>query len=121
MDVLRILKVWFCVAVLSTVVIGGVWLFSARAAHIERGEWAACVLNIRNVQQAVRGHQGVENLNFGAPLDSSFLAKYLRKPPVCPAGGTYTFKTEVPEFGVLYCTCSHAVRKGHEPDDYSDW
>ena len=117
MNVLRILGVWFCVAVLGTVVIGGVWLFSIRAAYNARSERAICILHIRNVQQAVRSHAESKDLDEGDPLDISFLKEYMKKMPECPEGGTFVYLDKVPAKGVLYCTCS----KGCGPDEHPNW
>lgn len=85
---------------------------------------AGCIMNIRNVQQCIRGHQGMNNLGQGNPIDWEyfFLGPDAYMPePVCPAGGTYTFNRFIPESGVLGCTCSLAKSHAHEPVDYDTW
>lgn len=87
---------------------------------------SGCILNIRNIEQAVRGHGGMKNMSIGDPLAPSKIhgkdgySGYI-KTPTCPSGGTYTYLSYNPEVGELYCTCSHAKSKGHEPEDYSTW
>lgn len=85
---------------------------------------AGCIMNIRNVQQAIRGHQGMNALDVGADInwDDIFGPKGYLKEPKCPDGGIYTFAKTIPEVGVLACTCSHADNeKGHEPENHEDW
>jgi hypothetical protein len=81
---------------------------------------AGCIMNIRNAQQAVRGHVGMNSLSEGSPLNLNDIfgpSGYLAK-PVCPGGGTYTFTNTVPPPGTLFCKCSHA---NHVPPDHSTW
>lgn len=85
---------------------------------------SGCIMNIRNVQQCVRGFQGMSNLSYGAPIDWEYLflgPEAFMKEPVCPSGGTYTFVRFHPENGVLACTCSLAKSHAHDPPDYHDW
>lgn len=81
---------------------------------------AGCIMNIRNVQQAVRGSQGMNNEREGDPINWSeiFGPSKMLQQPVCPAGGTYTFSKVHPKAGKLACTCSHA---NHVPPDHHDW
>lgn len=85
-----------------------------------------CVMNIRNIQQAVRGHANMHDLEIGDPLSDSEIhseegATGYLKTPQCPAGGKYTFKKTVPKIGILYCSCSHAKEMNHVPEDHQDW
>lgn len=79
-----------------------------------------CIMNIRNVQHAVRGHEGMNSKIYSDPIDWSeiFGPDGYMKEPTCPAGGTYTFSKVYPEVGQLACTCSHA---NHVPADHDDW
>lgn len=79
-----------------------------------------CVTNIKQVQQSMRGEAAMKDMEVGDPLEKSFIKTFMAMPE-CPSGGTYTFKDKVTKKGVLYCTCSHAKDKGHEPEDHSDW
>lgn len=82
---------------------------------------AGCIMNTRNVQQAVRAHHGMNSKNFGELIDWSDIfgpGKFLDQEPVCPAGGTYTFSKVYPQVGKLASTCSHT---DHVPPDYSTW
>ncbi len=85
---------------------------------------ASCILNIRNVQQAVRSHSGVKGLIIGDPIVWSEIlgpVRYLSRPS-CPAHGTYRFLDTVPKVGELAMECSlcKSVEK-HEPPSHADW
>ncbi|MEI6674699.1 MAG: prepilin-type N-terminal cleavage/methylation domain-containing protein [Verrucomicrobiota bacterium] len=104
-------------------------LFVGAQAWKKGTDRASCILNIRNVQQAVRGHQNLFNLAEGTDLPRTTIysnttgAAYL-KIPVCPSSGTYDETlTKVPATGILYLPCSKAsVANGsHQPADYSAW
>lgn len=80
----------------------------------------ACLMNVRNVQQAARSHQGVNGLWIGSPLRRSDLIPAYLGAPSCPSGGTYTWSTVHPPVGMLVIRCSHP---GHQPDpaEVADW
>lgn len=95
-------------------------LFVGARAWKKGSDKAGCIINIRNVQQAVRSHQGMTSLNVGDPIDwkvifgpSGFLSE-----PTCPLGGTYTYTNIIPPDGTLVVTCSHA---DHVPASHADW
>ena len=95
-------------------------LFVGARAWKKGSDRAGCIMNIRNVQQAVRGHQNMKSLDVGTPLDMNDIfgpSGYLPQ-PVCPAGGTYTFTNTIPAVGTVICKCSHA---DHVPADHDDW
>ena len=96
-------------------------LFVGARAWKNGSDRAACILNIRNVQQAVRAHQNINGLEFGAPLSMSDIFgedKFLPREPRCPSGGIYTFSKTIPKIGKLACTCGHPE---HEPAEHEDW
>jgi len=96
-------------------------LFIGARAWKKGSDRATCLLNIRNVQQAIRGHQNIHDLNQGDPInwDEIFGENgYLPKKPTCPQGGTYTFLTKYPKTGELACKCSI---HDHEPANHEDW
>jgi len=99
-------------------------LFVGARAWKKGSDRAGCIMNIRNVQQAIRGNANLNNLNIGDPIDWKKIIGpdgYLKEPK-CPDGGTYTFVKTYPQIGVLACTCSKAGdSEGHEPADHSDW
>lgn len=96
-------------------------LFVGARAWKTGSDRAACIIQTRNIQQAIRSHQGMENLQVGAPINWSEIigpGKFIEQQPVCPTGGTYTFTETVPPLGTLAGQCSHA---DHVPADHDDW
>lgn len=92
---------------------------------------AVCIINIQNVQKAVRGYA---NMNGYAPgtiapnLKSQIigLGRFLGATPVCRSAGIYSFGTTsgvdtVPPVGELYMKCSLSVIEQHEPVGYDGW
>ncbi|MEO8613808.1 MAG: hypothetical protein ABI600_01605 [Luteolibacter sp.] len=92
---------------------------------------AVCIMNIQNVQKAVRGYA---NLNGYAPgtiapnLKSQVigLGRFLGATPVCPGMGIYSFGATsgidtVPPMGELYMKCSLPLIEQHEPADHDGW
>ena len=82
-------------------------LFIGARAWKKGSDRAANILNIRNVQQAVRAHANVRGLAELATLASGDIVgsgKYLNT--VTPPAGlaAYTFGTAVPAIGTLYVT-----------------
>lgn len=92
-----------------------------------RSDRAACIMNIRNVQQAVRGYQGMNARAFSNEemwKDIFDPINGFLKIPRCPSGGTYTFHKPEPNWqdpGFVYCTCSHAESLNHKPDHTAGW
>ena len=85
----------------------------------------ACILNIRQVQQAMRSYMGMNahNPETDVPGFSKDTiigeGKPIASVPVCPAGGTYTWiEGRQPAIGVLSLRCSCP---DHVPPSYSDW
>ena len=82
-------------------------LFIGARAWKKGSDRAANILNIRNVQQAVRGHANVRGLAVGATLGSTDIVgtgKYLNLPIQPNADITYAgnYKTVIPDVGTLY-------------------
>src|SRR5690606_16219368 len=81
-------------------------LFVGARAWKKGSDRAACIMNIRNIQQAVRAHQNMNDLKEGDPIpwDKIFGdGGYLEAKPVCPAGGAYKFSDVLPPVGGLAC------------------
>ncbi|GAA5484417.1 hypothetical protein [Haloferula sargassicola] len=101
-------------------------LFVGARAWKKGSDRSACILNIRNVQQATRGYQNMHPEAPGctaADIYSDDGSAFL-KTPKCPAGGTYTpvfSATAFPATGVLAITCDKATTDDHVPASYSDW
>lgn len=83
---------------------------------------AGCQMNQRNIQQAMRAHQGMNNLMEGSPLDRATLVReyFDGREPQCPCGGSYTWSPTVPGIGTLAAPCP---RRNHEfdPGMIADW
>ncbi len=99
-------------------------LFIGARAWKKGSDRAGCILNIRNVQQAVRGHANMHELAIAAtitPATDIYGTTGYMKTPACPALGTYTTGTAVPAIGSLFITCSLAATETHVPAAYTDW
>ena len=89
----------------------------------QRSDRAACQMNTRNVQQAVRSHAGMNNLPIGRPLDKNAIVgpgKFIQDEPRCPGGGTYSWSTVQPGIGTLVIECSHPNHQ-LDPALIKDW
>jgi type II secretory pathway pseudopilin PulG len=72
---------------------------------------SANILNIRNVQQAVRAHANTRNLNIGDPCPSTDIVgagRYLEDITEPNSSITYTYSANVPAFGSLYLQASYS-------------
>ena len=101
-------------------------LFIGARAWKKGSDRAGCIMNIRNVQQAVRSHANMQGLNIAdafVETDVIGAGKFVEKTPDCPdANGAYTMGGGVvPDVGTLYMTCGLAGTDGHVPGEYSDW
>jgi type II secretory pathway pseudopilin PulG len=85
-------------------------LFIGARAWKKGSDRAGCIMNIRNVQQAVRGHANMTNLSIGAGLASTAIIGtngYLGNNPTCPTDGLgYQYDSTVPPIGTLYAECT---------------
>lgn len=99
-------------------------LFIGARAYKKGSDRAGCILNQRNVQQAVRSYQGMKGQGAGEPIDWKEIigtGKFLDKEPTCPAHGKYTFKPSA-KMGELAVECSLCGEPDkHVPQDHSDW
>ena len=107
-------------------------LFVGARAWKKGSDRAACILNIRNVQQAVRGHANMNNLAAGAPLlndviygastETNANVNVYMKTPVCPGTTTpYTPLAVVPATGTLYIDCALKADAQHVPAGHGEW
>ncbi|WP_035608815.1 hypothetical protein [Haloferula sp. BvORR071] len=96
-------------------------LFVGARAWKKGSDRAACIMNTRNVQQAVRSYQNMNSVKPGQPIPWDKIVgskdSFLAKQPTC-AEGTYTFSKTVPKQGALACTCSNPE---HAPSNHQDW
>lgn len=107
-------------------------IFIGARAWKRGADRSANILNIRNIQQAVRSHANLYQLDAGSsPLTSDILFDsgtgqgYLKepKPPASTGATSYTYLTIVPEHGTLYVSNVAAIGAFYapEPGSYSDW
>ena len=102
-------------------------LFIGARAWKRGSDRAANILNIRNVQQAVRAHANVRNLLEGATLASTEIigsGKYLNSvsPPITDI--TYSYLGTVPAIGTLYCVATYggdATAADYGPTNTGEW
>ena len=86
-----------------------------------------CILNIRNIQQAVRSHHSMNSLDIGDPLDwneifSSPTSEFFLEEPTCPYdGSSYILQPTHPPVGVPAAECPHCDSLNHRPEDSSSW
>jgi competence protein ComGC len=99
-------------------------LFIGVSAYREGSNRAGCILNISNVQKAVRSYQNLYELSVDDALVSSTLignGKMLQTAPSCRSGGAYTYRTTVPPVGTAYVTCSRGTSHNHRPASVAGW
>jgi len=96
-------------------------LFVGVSAYKEGSDRAKCILNITNVQKAVRSYQNMYEGAIGGPLLIATITgsgKMLEVAPVCSSGGVYTSEVTYPAIGTAYLKCNKA---GHVPTSTSGW
>jgi type II secretory pathway pseudopilin PulG len=105
-------------------------LFVGARAWKKGSDRAANVLNLRNIQQAVRGHENVHGLIQNiSPLspDDIFIREgnlgYLVEPhpPSSTGVANYTYLGVVPSYGTLYVTNVNEIGAEYAPPSYADW
>jgi prepilin-type N-terminal cleavage/methylation domain-containing protein len=103
-------------------------LFIGARAWKKGSDRAGNILNIRNVQQAVRGYANIRAMNIGDALASTEIVgsgKYLTNVKAPNADITYTYGTTIPDVGTLYLIASYGNSSGadYAPGSatYADW
>jgi len=106
-------------------------LFVGARAWKKGSDRAACVLNIRNAQQAVRGYANMNNINEGGSFTESEVfgeGKVMNNTVAglkCPQNGAGAYSAAasgtVPNVGVLYLACSAEESDSHVPTEFSNW
>ena len=99
-------------------------LFIGVSAYKEGSNRSKCILNISNVQKAVRSYQNLYEKNVGDALVQATIAgsgKLLETVPTCPSGGTYTWLGTIPPLDTAYLTCSLASARDHQPRNTLGW
>lgn len=94
---------------------------------------AACIMNLRQVQLAVRSYANTQGLD--EDIDVGLLSpavnlpaelfgpdKFIERQPLCPAGGLYVLDGDhIPPRGALYMNCTLALSLNHVPDKLGAW
>ena len=103
-------------------------LFLGARAWKAGSDRAACIMQIRNVQQGVRSYANMNDIAVGTTVGglNAFVigpGKFVEMNPACPGNGTYSFAATdvVPSVGTLYMTCSLAATASHVPSSYATW
>ncbi|WP_035606629.1 prepilin-type N-terminal cleavage/methylation domain-containing protein [Haloferula sp. BvORR071] len=105
-------------------------LFVGARAWKKGSDRAANIMNIRNVQQAVRAHQNMQGLLEGAALADTVIfgsgpatEGYLKRPTPPASTLTYTYGTTVPAIGTLYLAVTGTNAADYAPatGTYADW
>ncbi len=99
-------------------------LFVGARAWKKGSDRAGCIMNIRNVQQAVRGHQNMSNKTTADNIVTTEIIGsngYIETTPSCPSGGTYTLASTYPAIGSAAYTCSNSTTLQHAPDSTAGW
>jgi type II secretory pathway pseudopilin PulG len=99
-------------------------LFIGVSAYREGSNRAKCILNISNVQKAVRSYQNLYELSPGDTLASTTLigtGRMLETAPSCGSGGSYTYGAAVPAVGAAYASCSLGATLNHVPTSLTGW
>ena len=118
---LTLIEVTLVVAVLLGLI--GV-VFIGATSYKEGANRSMCILHISQVQKAVRAYQNIYEKNFGDTLLESTLVgagRMLEISPICPSGGTYTWRGTIPPLDAAYLTCSLAASNDHEPMNTLGW
>lgn len=113
------------IAITVILLLAGV-AFMGVTAYLNVGYRTQCVLNISNVQTAIRTYSNANQYSPGATvtgLQGLVIGSGLMvETPVCPGGGTYTYGgTTVPAVGTAYLTCSLAASQNHVPKTTAGW
>ena len=99
-------------------------LFIGVSAYKEGSNRAKCILNMSNVQKAVRAYQNLYEKSEGDTLALTDLVgngKLIETAPECPSQGTYSAAGNVPPVGTVYLTCSLAGSNDHVPNSVTGW
>ena len=118
------------VVILALLMLITILFFGARAWK-HASDRALCIMQIENVQKAVRSYSNLYDLPPGANapnLQSQIIGfgRFIELTPVCPTGSKYQFGVSfgvntVPPMGTLYMQCPLAVSDDHVPYTTPDW
>ena len=94
---------------------------SIRSSH--RYDRAGCIMQQRNLQQALRSYQYNHDLKTGDPIDWSKIigpGQFVERTAVCPVHGpaAYEYSKVVPPTGTLVAPCKDPA---HRPPNIESW
>jgi len=86
----------------------------------ERSNTAQCIINIRNMQAAVRVYQSENGLQPGSPLsiDELINKEIISNYPSCPDGQSYLCDNVIPKEDYPYLRC---LNPKHNEFDHKNW
>ena len=104
-------------------------LFIGARAWKRGSDRAGCILNLRNIQQAVRGEQNMKNHAYGGTnlVATNIIGAtgYITVTPTCPSTNTAyigTASTTYPAADTLYATCPNiGTLPEHVPTNLTGW
>jgi type II secretory pathway pseudopilin PulG len=106
-------------------------LFIGARAWKKGSDRAGCIMNIRNIQQAMRGDQNMKGRIAGDPglLATNIIGVggFIEIPPICPGDrAVYTGMASgnYPAVGTLWPICGNAtgiIRAEHIPNEFAQW
>ena len=108
-------------------------LFVGARAWKKGSDRAASVLTIRNVQQAVRSYQNMNNVSEGSTLATDISGPifgsgdFIEVPPTHPVSGlSYQYSGVIPPIGTLFTSSTGTPTNGgtaadYAPTAYQDW
>jgi hypothetical protein len=111
---------WIITTVLFSIGIYG-WFFVGVSPRPRNSDKAYCIMNQRNLQQAVRSYANMEGLKPGDPLEWSKIigpGHFLETKPACPVHGDHVLSPVLPEPSTLAAPCQDPE---HRPADTEDW
>ena len=106
-------------------------LFVGANAWKRGSDRTLCIMNIRNVQNAVRsfsnlyGYKPEDNVT-GLQVRVIGPGKFIEPAPTCPSAGTYSYGPDfgndtIPPIGELYMQCSLSATAEHVPQNADYW
>ena len=98
-------------------------LFIGARAWKKGSDKAGCIMNIRSVQQMIRGYQNMNNYQEGHTINVFVIGNEFGLSNIgeCPGGGDYDHAGSIPPIGQLAMTCSLATSHGHVPPSIAGW
>lgn len=111
---------WIIMTALFSIGIYG-WLTARTSLRPVNLEKSGCILQQRNLQQAVRSYANMESLKPGDSLDWSKIigpGLFLETKPACPVHGDLPLSPVIPQIGTLAAPCHDPE---HRPAGTEDW